>query len=70
MSRSLYIVCEKCKKKLWAGQASYIYTEPKAQMEAFNKFVCEHFGHPVVFVDDNYDTVLEPCEDVTPKDKA
>lgn len=67
MSRSIYIVCDKCKKKLWAGQASYIYTQPDNQMEAFNKFVCDHFRHPVLFVDDNDDHIHESCEDVTPR---
>lgn len=68
MSRSLIIVCDKCKKQLWAGQSSYIYTQPQKQMDAFNKFVCDHFSHPVRFIDDNYDSDLESCEDVTPRD--
>lgn len=64
MSRSIRIICQKCKKSLWAGQRTYIYTAPK-HLEAFNKFICEHFGHPVMFVDDNYETELDGCEDVT-----
>jgi hypothetical protein len=51
---------------MWAGQSSYIYTQPDAQMQAFNRFVCDHFFHPVMFVDDNADELLDSCEDVTP----
>jgi hypothetical protein len=67
MSRSLHIVCEKCKKHMRVGQASYIYTQPESQINAFNRFICDHFSHPVMFIDDNYDHIFDSCEDVTPK---
>lgn len=66
MSVSKFIICERCKKSLWIGQGSIIYTGMPEVMEALRDFCYshkstsdnlfeEHSGdHPLKFVDEYY----------------
>jgi len=55
MSRTLSLVCDGCRKSLWVGQCSpssgwFTYGSEEFR-EALNRFVNEHLGHAVQFVD-------------------
>ncbi len=53
MSMTYDIVCVKCKKELWIGQGSTIYTGEKETMEKLKKFLYEHENHPLMFTEAN-----------------
>jgi len=49
------------------GQSRYLYTGIPVTFKAFEEFLCEHIGHPLMFVDHNYDHIFD-YEDVTPEE--
>jgi hypothetical protein len=53
MSITYDIICVKCKKKLWIGQAGIIYTGEPKTMKKLRKFLYKHLNHPLIFTDDN-----------------
>lgn len=58
MSRTYDLVCTKCKKALWIGQAGggaergHIYTGDQKVMRDLNAFLWDHMDHPLVFCND------------------
>lgn len=52
MSLCYNLVCPETKTAIWVGQNSYIYAVPKAAV-ALAKWLAEHQGKAIFFVDDN-----------------
>jgi hypothetical protein len=50
MSTTTNIACHDCKKMVWVGQSDYLYTSP-ARISELTKFLFEHKGHALEFVD-------------------
>jgi hypothetical protein len=51
MSVCYEIVCHKCKKRLWIGQGSVIYSAPP-YMDHLAAFMHDHINHPLEFMRD------------------
>jgi hypothetical protein len=58
MSKTYSIVCDECKVDYWCGQNSHIYSA-----ETMALFLHEHIGHPLRFVDNAVDELIEDYKD-------
>jgi hypothetical protein len=73
MSRTTYLVCKTCKKYIWIGQNSFIYTGEPETMEALNEFLQKHTSyqqddeHELLFMPEPFNGAYEDeeWEDVT-----
>jgi hypothetical protein len=62
MSVTFEIGCLDCKKKLWIGQAAYIYNAQE-KLDRFATFLLEHREHHLVVATEHMED-LEECEDI------
>jgi hypothetical protein len=57
MSVCYELACHQCRKRLWVGQGSVIYTAPEHAL-SLSEFLHDHQNHPLEFVDDQRATDL------------
>jgi len=55
MSVCYELVCHGCRKRLWIGQGSVIYSAPE-YMERLSEFLHDHKRHPLEFMADEQAT--------------
>jgi hypothetical protein len=51
MSRSLYLICNDCKKSTWIGQTDFVYNDNET-IDKLRAFLANHVDHPLVFTGD------------------
>ena len=59
MSTTYSFVCDDCQVKCWAGQSNYIYG-----YDYIAKFLHDHIGHRIRFLNDHVDDDTEDYNDV------